>query len=471
MNKWTLNRLGSQAEKLKEKIRFYEDYLPIKIQEIEEKKIRKLDYIKKAQQSELQQLAILAGLSNESIKEEKNLKIQALDDSYKLKFKALKQSHKRALNKQKDESEINQKFEVKENLLKQSKDNALQRIQDAYKPKGDLDAARKKYEMMKDHFDKEYQVRSNELDEKTERLTTATVNRLTQKRDKLQKRLYALTKRLNTAKSLIADLNYGVDKSVILKLENLTMRFGGLVAVNDLNFEVKKGEIFGLIGPNGAGKTTIFNCITRFYRPTAGNMYFRQNDFEVARLNEYKVHNIVKLGIARTFQNVELVWELSILDNLLVAAHTKYQTGFAGQILHTRNLAREEAVYKKKALDVLELMGLSDYRFAYPLGLPYGILKKIELARTLMTDPKLIILDEPAAGLNEQETQQLAKIIRKIRDEFKITIFLVEHDMGLVMDICDTVCAISFGKKLAIGTPKEIQNDPLVRQAYLGEEQ
>jgi len=262
----------------------------------------------------------------------------------------------------------------------------------------------------------------------------------------------------------------GLPEDVILRLDKLTMRFGGLVAVDNLTFDVKQGEIFGLIGPNGAGKTTVFNCITKFYNPPSGLMYFRKNLVEVILLNEYPVHKIVKQGIVRTFQNVELIWELSVLDNLLVAAHSLFQTGFFGQLIHSRKLHQEEAVLRKKATDILAMLGLLPYQFVIPFGLPYGILKKIELARTLMVKPKMIILDEPAAGLNESETVELARIIRKIRKEYNTTIFLVEHDMGLVMDVCDTICAISFGKQIAIGSPKEIQNNKIVRDAYLGEE-
>ena len=257
---------------------------------------------------------------------------------------------------------------------------------------------------------------------------------------------------------------------VILSVRNLTMRFGGLRAVDDLSFDVREGEIFGLIGPNGAGKTTIFNCITRFYRATAGEMYYRKNLGQVIRLNDYPVHDIIRQGIVRTFQNVELVWELPILDNLLVAAHTVYRTGFFGQLFHTPKLRREEEVLRAKAFSVLKTLDLVPYAHAIPYGLPYGILKKIELARTLMAHPRLIILDEPAAGLNDRETEDLAKLMKRIRDEQHATIFLVEHDMGLVMDVCDTICAISFGKKLAIGTPAEIQADKAVKSAYLGEE-
>jgi branched-chain amino acid transport system ATP-binding protein len=181
-----------------------------------------------------------------------------------------------------------------------------------------------------------------------------------------------------------------------------------------------------------------------------------------------KVHNVVNSGIVRTFQNVELIWELSVLDNLLIGAHSLYGANFFDHLLHTRKLSREEKVIKARAMDVLSRLNLLDYKDVVPFGLPYGILKKIELARTLMVNPHLIILDEPAAGLNDSETEELSETLSKIREDFGCTIFLVEHDMGLVMNICDTVCAISFGKMLAMGTPDDIQTNPVVQEAYLG---
>ena len=254
----------------------------------------------------------------------------------------------------------------------------------------------------------------------------------------------------------------------ILKINHLTMQFGGLKAVDDLSFTVKKGEIFGLIGPNGAGKTTVFNCITQFYKATSGDMLYRNPMNDVISLDKYKVHDVIGQGIVRTFQNVELIWELSILENMLVGSHHLYRSTFLDHSLQTRKFKKEEAILKARAEKILKDLGLAPYMHFYPIGLPYGILKKIELARTLMTNPALIILDEPAAGLNDSETEQLAHTIKKIQKDYHTTIFLVEHDMGLVMSICDTICAISFGKKLALGTPSEIQNNTLVQEAYLG---
>lgn len=261
-----------------------------------------------------------------------------------------------------------------------------------------------------------------------------------------------------------------LEDDVVLKVDNLSMHFGGLKAVDELSFEVKKGEIFGLIGPNGAGKTTVFNCITQFYKPTAGNLTFKQKDGTTIRLTDYVVHDIILKGIARTFQNVEVVKEVSVLDNLLIAATRQYSATIVEQMIHLPILKKEERIIRQRAEAVLDYMNLSMYRDRLAWGLPYGILKRIEIARVLMCDPQLIILDEPAAGLNESETAELAELIRKIAKDFDCTILLVEHDMGLVMNVCDHICAISFGRKLAFGTAEEIQASKEVQEAYLGVE-
>jgi branched-chain amino acid transport system ATP-binding protein len=309
-------------------------------------------------------------------------------------------------------------------------------------------------------------------------LKQSTLEKFQKFQIKKQKQLDILKPKLEEAKQKLIDLLKQdhssenllekLDNEHILKIENLTMMFGGLKAVDDLSFEVKQNEIFGLIGPNGAGKTTVFNCITQFYKPNAGNLYYKNRNQEVVSLTSFKVHDVIKQGIVRTFQNVELIFELSVLDNMLVGAHSMYKSKFFTQLFHLPRLLREEVIMKTKALNILKDLGLYVYKDFYPIGLPYGILKKIELARTLMTNPNLIILDEPAAGLNDMETKDLAQTIRKIQKTYNCTIFLVEHDMQLVMDICDTICAISFGKKLAIGAPREIKNNKVVQEAYLG---
>ena len=246
------------------------------------------------------------------------------------------------------------------------------------------------------------------------------------------------------------------------------MYFGGLKAVDDLSFDVKRGEIFGLIGPNGAGKTTVFNCITQFYKPTAGELLFAGKDGEVITLTDYKVHDIVLKGIARTFQNIEVVKEVTVLENLLIAATRKYTSSLFTQMLNLPKLKREEKLIRARADKVLKYMDLASYRDRLAWGLPYGVLKRIEIARALMCNPQMIILDEPAAGLNESETRDLADLINRIRRDFGCTILLVEHDMSLVMNICDHICAISFGKKLAYGTAAQVQASKEVQEAYLG---
>lgn len=260
------------------------------------------------------------------------------------------------------------------------------------------------------------------------------------------------------------------DEKIQLVVTNLKMYFGGIKAINDVSFYINQGEIFGLIGPNGAGKTTVFNCITQFYKATAGSIFYRNKENNIVDLNKLKTHNIVSEGIARSFQNVELIWELSVIDNLLVASHSHLLTSYFDHMFHTKKAIKEEEILKLKAFKILGDLNILEYAYRFPFGLPYGILKKTELARTLMTNPTMIILDEPAAGLNNLETIELGQIIKRINKEYAVTIFLVEHDMSLVMSICDRILAISFGKELATGTPKEIQNSEVVRVAYLGED-
>lgn len=322
-----------------------------------------------------------------------------------------------------------------------------------------------------------YQKALHEETAKLDKYKNTSEQKMNQKLDKLQKKTNKITESNNKIIEMCSEkllkLGDSTHKAMqmedtVLEVNDLVMQFGGLRAVDNLSFKVREGEIFGLIGPNGAGKTTVFNCITQFNKSTSGSIYYRSGSGEVIDMTKRKVHSIIKTGIMRTFQNVELIWELSVLDNMLIGAHSLYHAHFFDHLFHTKKLRREEKVMKARALDVLERLNLLDYKDMIPFGLPYGILKKIELARTLMVHPRLIILDEPAAGLNETETEELSETILKIRDDYNCTIFLVEHDMGLVMDICDTVCAISFGKMLAIGTPHDIQTNAVVQEAYLG---
>jgi len=257
----------------------------------------------------------------------------------------------------------------------------------------------------------------------------------------------------------------------VLRVENLSIQFGGLKAVDDLSFHVNDKEIFGLIGPNGAGKTTAFNCITQFYRPNRGKVIFHTKTGAEIDLVGQPVHKVIKLGLVRTFQNVELIRELSLIDNVLIGGHIDFKASIFEQALKLPRARREEKEMREKAEQVLSFLGIVDRKDLPAGGQPYGVLKKVEMARTLMCEPKLIILDEPAAGLNDSETEELAASIRTIRDKYQCAILLVEHDMRLVMNICDRICAISFGKFIACGMPEEIQENKQVQEAYLGVEE
>ncbi len=258
-------------------------------------------------------------------------------------------------------------------------------------------------------------------------------------------------------------------KKPLLELQDVTMYFTGLKAVDALSFHVHEGEIVGLIGPNGAGKTTVFNCITQFYKNYEGGIFFHTADGERIDLRDVHVTNVIDKGISRTFQNVELVPDLTVIDNVLVGAHNQFKSGVLKHILRFP-AAKEEREIREKALKILDFLKLTPIKDLYAGGQPYGIRKKIEIARALMSDPRLIILDEPAAGLNDSETDELERIIHEIRDTLNTTVILIEHDMGFVMNICDRVCAINFGKFLAMDTPKNIQRHPDVQEAYLGKD-
>ncbi len=256
----------------------------------------------------------------------------------------------------------------------------------------------------------------------------------------------------------------------ILELENLTMTFGGLRAVDGLSLTVFEGEIVGLIGPNGAGKTTVFNCVTQFYKQYEGLIRLTNDDGAVD-LRDVPVTQVVRHGITRTFQNLDLVPDLSIEDNVLVGAHTRFHTGVISHLLRTPRARREEKEMRDRAVQVLDFLGIAHLKDLYVAGQPYGILKKVEIARTLMAEPRLIILDEPAAGLNDQETKALDALIYQIRERYHTTVLLIEHNMALVMNVCDRVCAINFGKFLAMGAPATIQRNPQVQEAYLGKDE
>jgi branched-chain amino acid transport system ATP-binding protein len=475
MNNIKKRLLTSRIESLEYKIEYIELYIPIYKEKLNNKLKTRMNRLIRYHKKMLLPLELDTLNDHDYVDVMTSGPYQKLENKYKLKKLVETQKLKRAINKdQTIKEELELAYQKKLNELDQMmilKKQALSKTYERHITEAELLHNRKVYDATKNDFlEKQTQLRNQ--------IEAIHLEKFQKFQMKKQKELDKLKPKLKTARShLIELLKHDqssehlldqIDDDHILKVENLTMMFGGLKAVDDLSFKVKQNEIFGLIGPNGAGKTTVFNCITQFYKPNDGKLYYKNRNKEVVSLTNYKVHDVIKQGIVRTFQNVELILELSVLDNMLVGAHSMYKSKFFTQLFHLPRLLREEAIMKTKAINILKDLGLYVYKDFYPFGLPYGILKKIELARTLMTNPNLIILDEPAAGLNDMETKDLAQTIRKIQKTYNCTIFLVEHDMQLVMDICDTICAISFGKKLAIGSPSEIKNNKVVQEAYLG---
>ena len=256
----------------------------------------------------------------------------------------------------------------------------------------------------------------------------------------------------------------------LLEVSGLTMDFGGLRAVDNVGLDIFEGEIVALIGPNGAGKTTFFNCVTGIYEPTAGDVKIHPPGGASRRINGMKPNRITALGMARTFQNIRLFPAMTVLENVMIGRHCRTSTSILDAILGSRKAAREEKESVDKSYQLLKKVGLADVADEFSRNLSYGAQRRLEIARAMATDPFLLLLDEPAAGMNPQETHELDELIVRIRDEEKVSILLIEHDMKLVMSISDRIYVVEYGKEIAQGTPREIKENKKVIEAYLGEE-
>ena len=251
--------------------------------------------------------------------------------------------------------------------------------------------------------------------------------------------------------------------SSIIKFENVSLNFGGVNALSEVSFEVFENSLFSIIGPNGAGKTSIFNCISGIYTPTNGNVEIFNED-----IKSLKPDAIANLGVSRTFQNIELFENMTTLDNILIGAHRHINYGSVSGLLFTKKAREEEEKARKIAEDVIDFLEIEEFRYSFILSLPYGIQKRIELGRALAMQPKVLLLDEPAAGMNNEETEDIARFILDIHEELGITVVLIDHDMNMVMDIATEVIVMDFGKKLFDGNPQDAANDASVIEAYLG---
>ena len=248
-----------------------------------------------------------------------------------------------------------------------------------------------------------------------------------------------------------------------LIFDNVTLKFGGITALNNVSFEVKPKKLYSIIGPNGAGKTSIFNCISGIYRPTSGTVSYGNN-----KINELRPDEVASLGIARTFQNIELFENMTVIDNILIGCHRQLNYGPVSSLLYRKKVKNSELEARKIAEEIIDFLEIEQFRYSYIMSLPYGVQKRVELGRALAMNPDLLLLDEPAAGMNNEETEDIARFIIDIHEEMKKTIIMVDHDMNMIMDIAEEVMVLNFGEKLAEGVPSDIVKDKKVIDAYLG---
>jgi branched-chain amino acid transport system ATP-binding protein len=258
--------------------------------------------------------------------------------------------------------------------------------------------------------------------------------------------------------------NGRIKKEVVMRGEELTLSFGGITALLYVNFAVQRGEIFSIIGPNGAGKSSLYNVINGFYRPQKGKVFFKET--EITHLKPYQ---IARKGIARSFQNIELFKHMTVLENLMLGRHIHIRYGLIKSLFYFGPCQKEEVQHRKRVEDVIDFLEIEHIRKKHVGTLPYGLQKRVEMARALCLEPEILLLDEPMAGMNLEETEDMARFIIDVNNEWGMTVLLIEHDMGVVMDLSDRIMVLDFGEKIAEGTPEEIQQNPVVAKAYLGE--